>query len=79
MQGMLAIQGNGGGAGAVQSGHELLPDAFGLAHADDHDFAFEAERFLQHFDGLGEAFVETVGQESQLGGFDSKDRAGFLD
>jgi hypothetical protein len=58
VEGIDAVEDDGGGAGAGEGGGDFLADVAGLADADDDDFAFRSERADDGVDGEFESVVE---------------------
>lgn len=79
MNGILAIEADGGCAGAIQGGYEFLTNIFRLTYANDDNFSIGSKSPLKSTDGASKAIVEPLGQKSQLGGFNSDDSARFFD
>lgn len=77
VESVLAVEGDGGGTGAVEGGDEFFPDVAGFADAHDHDFLTLVQGIFQGEDGIDKGLIEVLGELSELRSFDFKNLASF--
>jgi hypothetical protein len=79
VNGILATQIDGSGAGTIERSYKFIADAFGFTNADHDDLFPCVQGLFQCLDGLDEAVVETSREHEQLGCFYFEGFAAFGD